>query len=491
MLTIYLANKYIKAAVGEMSGGKLHVREMVQTVDEGGAILNGTIVDEEALLALLKNLWEEHNLPKKDVNLVLDSNQFTSKEIQVPVLNSKKTMDYVIREFTGVERITDPVYGYFELEKPDKKSKLQKVLAMAAPRDYVLQFIELFRKLGITLSGVECAAGARYRLLKQLTSLEGKACIIQFVDDMNLTNILQYNGSIETSNRKRLFAEPGTPAYIVEIARATQNLISFAKAQNLDNMITDVFVSGITEADYEIYEDSIRNINPDLAVELLTAGKNITISKNEDNFAGYAIAMGGLIKTDPDTNIASGLKYTPEQLESRKQKRKILIPSVTLAVVLAVAALILLGRNLYLQSQLDDLKAYNQDPEIVQKCEEYEALNARIAAATGISNGLSMLTNTLEQYPKVDSKVEAVVENCAVGLVTATIRSYSAKTGLLQMETKARDVSQINQFVNLLTKQEIFASVDYTGYNEDSNGTWTVNVNCIMAPEQIEEEETE
>ena len=87
--------------------------------------------------------------------------------------------------------------------------------------------------------------------------------------------------------------------------------------------------------------------------------------------------------------------------------------------------------------------------------------------------------------------MEAVVENCAVGLVTATIQSYSAQTGLLQMETKARDVSQINQFVNLLTKQEIFASVDYTGYNEDSDGIWTVNVNCIMAPEQIEEEETE
>ena len=97
MLTVYLSNKYIRIVTGESSSGKVNIRGMYYTIDTTGCLVNGSIVDEEALLDILKEQWEMQNLPKKDVYLVLDSSQFNSKVVQVPVMNEKKMMEYLTK----------------------------------------------------------------------------------------------------------------------------------------------------------------------------------------------------------------------------------------------------------------------------------------------------------------------------------------------------------------------------------------------------------
>ncbi len=483
MLTVYLGNKYIRAVEGEVSGGRLHVRRAYETIDQNGAILNGTIVDEEALFGLLKELWETNKLPKKDVNLVLNSNQFTTRGMRLPSMSPGKMMEYLEREFAGVERMEEPVYGYFQLQKPDK-AKMQRIMAMAVPRAYALKFVGMFKRLGIQLSGIESVGASINRLMDMLTLLKGKTCIIQFVEDMNLTNVLWYNGGVETSNRKRLFSDPGTPSYLVEIARAVSNLTQFAKAQNIDQLITHVYVAGISQEDFSIYEDSVHNVSAELEVAPLSGGENIVVDAPDGDrlFARNSLAIGGLAKIDPDTNIASQLKYTQEELDARKKRKRILIPIAIGGVALLLASLALFVRNIYLGSKLDGLEAYNNDPKVIQTCAEYDALNETINAASGIAEGLERLTGELEKYPLVDSQAENTVVTCANGLVTASISGYDSKTGVLSLQAKAADVEQIHQFINRLTGQEIFAAVNYTGYTQDREGAWNVNVACVMAP---------
>ena len=50
MLTVYLSNKYIRIVTGESSSGKVNIRGMYYTIDTTGCLVNGSIVDEEALL---------------------------------------------------------------------------------------------------------------------------------------------------------------------------------------------------------------------------------------------------------------------------------------------------------------------------------------------------------------------------------------------------------------------------------------------------------
>ena len=350
MLTVYLGNKYIRVVEGSMSGNRLHIKQAYETVDNKGTIINGTIVDEAALGELISGLWDAYKLPKKEVNLVLDSTQFHTRNMQVPQMSEGKKLEYIRREFTGVENMESPVFGYFRLKKVTK-GKIDLITAMATPRNYAEQFISLFKKLGIHLTGIESVNASMNRMIDMLSPIKDKTCIIQFVEDMNLTSILYYNGGIETSSRKRLFAEPGTPAYVVEIARAVTNITQFAKTQNIDGLITHVFIAGITGEDMEIYEDGIRNINPELVTEPLTGGNRITVDKKQNTdelFSKNALAVGGLIKADDEVNIISRIKYTEEELEARKNRKKLIVPAAVVCGILAVISAALFGRNMYL-----------------------------------------------------------------------------------------------------------------------------------------------
>ena len=484
MLTVYLGNKYIRVVEGSMSGNRLHIKQAYETVDNKGTIINGTIVDEAALGELISGLWDAYKLPKKEVNLVLDSTQFHTRNMQVPQMSEGKKLEYIRREFTGVENMESPVFGYFRLKKVTK-GKIDLITAMATPRNYAEQFISLFKKLGIHLTGIESVNASMNRMIDMLSPIKDKTCIIQFVEDMNLTSILYYNGGIETSSRKRLFAEPGTPAYVVEIARAVTNITQFAKTQNIDGLITHVFIAGITGEVMEIYEDGIRNINPELVTEPLTGGNRITVDKKQNTdelFSKNALAVGGLIKADDEVNIISRIKYTEEELEARKNRKKLIVPAAVVCGILAVISAALFGRNMYLSHKLKLLNDYNNDPLVIKTCAEYDVLNDNINAAQGITGGLTGLTNVLRTYPVVNSTTEAIVKQCAEGLVTANVSGYDSGSGVLSLQAKAGNVEQINKFIDRLTLQEVFASVDYTGYAQDSGGTWNVNVSCVMAP---------
>lgn len=495
MLTVYLANKYIRVVEGEAGSGHIKVQGAHYTIDSGGCILNGTIVDEEGLLGLLEEIWQQHNLPRKGVNLVLDSNQFTVKIVHAPVQKEKLMQEYLSREFTDVGRLSNPVYGYFPLKgQDDTKAKILRVFAMAAPREYLLQYVSLFQRFGVTLSSIESANGSMIRLMEILPELTEKTCIVQFVDDVNLINVLIVEGRYEHSQRNRIFAEPGTAGYAVETARAVSNLLQFAKAQNIPQEVTNVYIAGISDADYAVYEDGLLQIDDTLEVAKLSGEGQVNFPESADSyvsFAAFALAVGGLVKTNLRTNIMSQLRYTPEQLEKRRKRAKVLIPlAISAGILLAVTAGFMV-RKAVLTSQLNELQAYNQNPDILDACDEYDSISARLTSVSGLQNSLQQMKNQVAQYPNVDSNVEAIITACANGLVSADISAYDSATGVLSFDTSAQQVEQINQFIQLLWEREIFASVDYTGYSQSKEGEWNVKVNCTMAPRQIQEETTE
>ncbi len=65
--------------------------------------------------------------------------------------------------------------------------------------------------------------------------------------------------------------------------------------------------------------------NPELGVEQLETGGSFVDSKTDDpyiSFANFALAIGGMLKTYTKGNIITQLKYTPEQIEKRKARKR-------------------------------------------------------------------------------------------------------------------------------------------------------------------------
>ncbi|MDD5953555.1 MAG: hypothetical protein PUC32_07950 [Oscillospiraceae bacterium] len=547
MITIHLSNRYIRVVDGSVKGRSITVNGMYCVEDTGGCLLNGMVQDEEGFARLIEGLWEKHQLPRKNVRLVVDSSQFTTKILELPKQTEKQLMQFVTREFSDVERIEDPLYGYFPLqnvkEKPlkeakekapksgkgfqlnmkiklEKKSKVERlaqkqeqkaqkaekaekapkeaktvtVFAGMVSRQYVQGYLDRFEKLGISVSSVESARGAILRLLETLRFVQGKSCIVQIVDDMTLLDLLVIRGKFQYFSRKRLFSDRDTVGFSVEIARSLENILQFAQAHNFTDAIEQVFLAGLESDEMEIYTDSVEQINAAMTVEPLRVESGVQVNRapeSGESVSQYAIGIGALLPANPRTSIMSQLVQRPEMDEKTKKRRKIVIPVAALGVVLAGVAGFLGFRVFDLTRQLKLVEEYNNRPEVISAVAKYDAASQEIQSVSALYNGLTGLKAGVLSYPKVDSRMEQVVNRCASGLVTAVISGYSSTTGELSFQTSADSEQPINQFIALLKQEKTFALVDYTGYTQDSTGKWTVKVTCTVAGRQEENHDTE
>lgn len=116
MIALHLSNRHIRIVDGTVSGQRVTVQAMYDEEDTRGCILNGIVMDVDAFSDLMRTIWKKYNLPRKDVHLVINSSQFTTKILELPKQSEKLLMQFISREFSDVERIEDPVYSYYLLD---------------------------------------------------------------------------------------------------------------------------------------------------------------------------------------------------------------------------------------------------------------------------------------------------------------------------------------------------------------------------------------
>ena len=142
-------------------------------------------------------------------------------------------------------------------------------------------------------------------------------------------------------------------------------------------------------------------------------------------------------------------------------------------------------RILYLNIKLKQVQAFNTREDVVESCRIYDETKIERDASLEFGNSMEQLTGRILDYPRVDSETEQIVAACAVNnMVEVEISSYNADGGTLSFDTSADRVERIHQFADQLRQRDIFAAVRYTGYTQDSDGNWSVKVNCTMADRQ-------
>ena len=497
MLVVYLSNRYIRAVKGSYSGKKFRIRDLWEITDRKGCILNGNITDRETFTELIRAFWWDNKLPKKDVHLVIDSSRFTTKTIEVPVMKPDRMLGFVAREFAEVDRIPDPVYGYFTLpqDKDNKKKKTANVYGMMASREHICGYLDIFKGLGITVESVQSVMGAMIRLTGALTELKNFTGILQFVDDITIINTLLVNGKIVYNGRNRIYADFGTPQYPVEAARAVSTVLQFARAQGIEEDLKTVLISGLGSVDFSIYSDSIMQIDDQITAKELTTGLDAVYKKKNSEMEnaltsqGMMLAIGALIRIDTATNAAKEAVRNPEREEKSRKIRKAVIPLATAAAVMGGSIAGLSVMLAWQSSALNKVTQFNQDPLILYAADRYDKAVEMTGMYGKLENQMSELESGLKQYPLVDGDTEWIVAGCADGLVNAAISSYNSQTGVLTFQTNAEEVSQIHEFAALLGQKKIFSKVNYTGYVKDTGGQWNVRVNCTMAEREEAEDE--
>lgn len=492
MIVVYLSNQNIRVAEGEYVKGTVKIKGLHHIVDHQGCIINGSVTDKEGLQELLKELWENEKLPRKDVALVINSSQFTTRVLDVPQMKPAQTIEYIRREFADVERIEDPVHSYFPMPG-QKKGKVVNVFAGVASKGYLSIYQQLFEEIGIHLTRIEVVLGPLLRMIDALEMVKGRTCIIQFVNEAILFSILYVKGKHVYSSRSRLFSNPGTPEFAVEAARSVSNILQFAKSQNIEEQINEVFVAGMDDATMEVFSDSVQRINENLETTHLQPGrifqfpKEYTISRLEH----YVLSLGAFWPVPEKMGFLAQMMYDPVAEEKKEKRRKTIIPLTGLGIAMVIISIALFLRLNQLKGELKEIKEYIESPSVSEACQKYDSIFGEVNVRRALLEEAQKLQKTINGYPPVTSRTEAVVSDCAASLVTATVTGYRAQSGILTIDTVSDQMEKIYQFVGRLEDQDIFEEINYTGYRQTSEGRWTMTVECKMKGIQEEEEDAE
>ena len=161
------ASQIAAAVVVERSGGHELV-ELARRPLESGIVVDGEVRDADALVAAVKEFFDEHRLPKKDVRIGLSSNRIGVRTFDIDGIDDEARFDNAVR-FKAHEvlpvAVDESVLDYRVVEERlnEAGDPSRRVLLVVAPRDQVAPYAEVARRAGLKLAGIDLEALALLR----------------------------------------------------------------------------------------------------------------------------------------------------------------------------------------------------------------------------------------------------------------------------------------------------------------------------------------
>lgn len=480
-VSVYFSNQIIQIAVGKR--GKRGVLQRVYTtVAPEGSIINGIVMDGEALAAHMKGFWQAQNLPVKDVYLIVNSNKIAGKNIEIPSLNEKKTMQFIKREFSDLQREEEENTIAFIPIGYDKKTKLKHLYAEMAPKDQLRELLDVFTAMGITLKGIISGEGSIIGYAQMTLAKQCRTFILQVVNGNLVSNVLFVEGEFKYYNSVRCFNDIGTEAYLEDLARSLNQLEQFMQTQKIDSMVEKIFVAGTSGSDISLYSQVVREHGVSTPCELLNTGLGAgTDMQFESERALFAVS--GLFDQGINSNFLKNfsIKEEKESVIDPKAKRRI-ITVVSTLIVMLVAFGISLTMRLIRNSKYEALKSYNNSSAVVTQTAMYDAEVERRDEMLAKYNSINTINETLDSYPVCSDEIIDIIETTAAGYAEVEINSFNADEGQVNFSAKAVSVNDIYKYIDRLLLEDIFKTVDHTGYTYDSReNMYNIHVNCTLA----------
>lgn len=489
-VSIYLSNNTVQIVCGEANKKRVRVEKIYSLTIPEGSLLNGVITSENNLKNDLKNIWEKYQIPRKGVCLVLDSSQIMMKTVVAKKANAKKILASVAKEFADTIHTEQYVFDGRTLRE-DAAQKQVEVLAVAAEKEYLADYVRIFQEIGVTLDGIDVAISAQMKVLGRIAQLKEETFITSHLDGNNLVSTLIVDGHYKYFNRTRLFSEHGTEGFAAEVARTVSSITQFYSSQKYEEPLEHVYMGGYGKADYELCKEVIGRLGmkaqiPENSAVALMPGQEQTVIesalKGEPlRTCDYIYAIGALIQDKGDIDLCERYKKCQKSGSPNGLSVKRALPVIVVSGVCVTVSLGLIVMNLMTQNKLDTVNSYIDSPanqeayaEAMNKQAEANRLQSMVRDGEG-------LWETIQSYPLPNSKVEQEILQCAGSEVSITVNSYDAKTGVYEFTAKSANVTTINAFITRLRESSVFANLEYSGYTmEEKTGMYLIMVNGFL-----------
>ncbi len=482
-VTVFLSNTNIQIVVGGGSSKGINVKRLVSVSVPGGAVLNGVVMDETALVNAIKECWKLNKLPKSDVKLILNSPQLRANIIDMPLMPDKKTTEYVQREIKD-SRLTKPVSAWYLIGK-DSKLKTQKVIGETADAQFIDTYVNIFAKAGIKLVDIHDGVNLAINLLRGMT--RNKTVVYMILDGTSLVTIFFSKGLYYYHSTKRVFNQPGSTEFAREIFGAVSEIRQFASAQKLDDAIEELQFAGLGEQQVVRLAEDMGDIDSNIKLSAVVCPSYVKVKSNAKQFPYFVYPVAGLAKIgSARLDILTANKKSADKFIKKQNALRVILPSAGFLLLLVIIYATLMLLVMQKQKQLNELNRENSEPQILTDVLRYQDITGVITGVGGRQGGLNMLHLYLDSYPIPDSEVNSIIRQAANKFnVKVIVNSYDAATGVFSIMAESTEVELINQFIAELMKMDKFEKVDYTGYqainDKDGNSGWQINVVCSLA----------
>ena len=478
-VNVFLSNSSIQVALGEPSGKKVKIKELYADAIPDGTLLNGTVINENALQDTIQETWKKHAIKEKNVDLVINSPNLLARRIEMPVMKGSKALRYVDNEVDEKDfaRFTDPILGWYPI---GKKKNTQLAIWEMADKEFLETYIRIFEAAGIKLNSIHAGINLAVNMIQ--TQVGSKTVVYMILDGMNLTTILFAKGAYFNNLNTRVYSIPGTSEFSAEIRNAISSIRQFATAQHIEEAITNIYIAGLNTEDMNLLKSELQDYPLGDVLGIMTCPDNVVVSR-ADRFGDFLFSIAGFFGTSEGISLLESLRRGSKEYQKKKMITSLVIPYAVIVFVLlcvTIGLIILSGQK---KKELAAVENYNMQPSIVESTMQYDLLSAEAAKLGRAQGSVDLLKEYCDTYPTPDSEInKSITSAAALEAVDVVFDSYSASSGVLEMVATAEDVERIHKFIARLMEMEIFELVDYTGYTKnDADNTWSIHVVCTLA----------
>ena len=175
-----------------------------------GAVVNGVVMNKQAVTMALKSLWQVNKFECRNVILGITNQQVVVRDLTVPNLDAEqraKALPFQAKEIIALP-IEQVLLDFAQLGDVDPETNMIKGLLVATPRQPVLAAVEAVEKAGLKVARVDLSSFAALR------SIADENLSIEAVVDIgaHMTNVVVH--------------AQGVPKVVRTVTRGGQELTS-------------------------------------------------------------------------------------------------------------------------------------------------------------------------------------------------------------------------------------------------------------------------
>lgn len=219
-------------------------------------------------------LWRRHDLPRRNITLILPRQAAITKALTLPVMGEKQTLEAIRWELRSEEEL---VLDFLPL---CVQGKHRRILAVGCRPGVVAGYVDGFARLGLELGRISVPLESLLKLLPTYSEMKSETCLWLIFDGSTVMSFLARQGAYHYSGSSRISAPAGTEGFAAELTRIVSGTMRFHHSDFPADPIPRLYYAGCTQAAFAPCLAPLQALG--LSVQPLPPCRRLNLPRGED-----------------------------------------------------------------------------------------------------------------------------------------------------------------------------------------------------------------